>query len=181
MSSAIEYIRSDYFRYTGKRSSLVKMFFYSLTNHCFRFCFWYRLSSMKNWMRPLARLIRASISSRYGILISRKTKIGYGLYIGHGYGIIVNSSAIIGNNCNLSQFVTIGSNEGQAAVIGDEVYIGPSVCLVEKVLVGNRATIGAGAVVTKDVPDDATVAGVPAKVLNYDAPARYIGNKWVID
>lgn len=102
------------------------------------------------------------------------------MYIGHGFGIVVNSSAIIGNNCNLSQLTTIGANDGKAAVIGDNVYIGPNVCLVENVHIGNNVTIGAGAVVTKDIPDNATAAGVPAKVLNYDNAARYINNKWEI-
>lgn len=178
MNSVIKCIQSDYYRYRGKRASLFTMFMYSFTNHCFRFCFWYRLASQKNILMPLARLVRASISSRYGILISRKTKIGYGLYIGHGYGIVVNSSAVIGNNCNLSQFTTIGSNEGKAAEIGDNVYIGPNVCLVENVHIGNNVNIGAGAVVTKDIPDNATAVGVPAKVINYDRPATYINNKW---
>lgn len=48
------------------------------------------------------------------------------------------------------------------------------VCIVEGVKIGNNVTIGAGSVVTKDIPDNATVAGVPAKVLNYNNPARYI-------
>lgn len=60
------------------------------------------------------------------IQILRKTKIGYGLYISHGGPVVVNPSTVIGNNCNLSQFVTIGSNERKAAVIGDNVYIGPN-------------------------------------------------------
>ena len=91
----------------------------------------------------------------------------------------MNASTIIGNNCNLSQFTTIGSNEGHAAIIGDNVYIGPNVCVVEDVKIGNNVTIGAGAVVTKDIPQNATAAGNYAKVLNYNNPGRYIRNKWV--
>ena len=100
------------------------------------------------------------------------------MYIGHGYGIVVNSTAKIGNNCNLSQFTTIGSNEGKAAEIGDNVYIGPNVCIVENVHIGNNVNIGAGAVVTKDIPNNATAVGVPAKVINYDRPAVFINHKW---
>ena len=78
---------------------------------------------------------------------------------------MINGTAIIGNNVNLSQFTTIGSNRDKAAYIGDNVYIGPSVCIVENVCIGNCANIGAGAVVVKDVPQNATVAGVPAVIV----------------
>jgi serine O-acetyltransferase len=120
------------------------------------------------------------LTVKYGVQISRKCKIGYGFYIGHGIGIVINRGVIIGNNCNISQFLTIGSNKGTPAIIGDNVYIGPSVCLIEDVHIGNNATIGAGAVVTKDVPENATVAGVPAKVISYGEPGRFIKNRYGI-
>ena len=47
--------------------------------------------------------------------------------------MIINPTAVIGNNCNLSQFVTIGAIDGNAAEIGDNVYIGPNCCLIENV------------------------------------------------
>ena len=109
---------------------------------------------------------------------TRKTKIGYGLYIGHGGPVIINPTAVIGNNCNLSQFVTIGAIDGNAAEIGDNVYIGPNCCLIENVRIGNNVTIGSGSVVTHDIPDNATVAGNYAKVLNYDRPGKYVENRW---
>lgn len=90
------------------------------------------------------------LSRKYGIQIPPTVKIGYGLYIGHGIGIIINDSTVIGSNCNISQFLTIGSNRGTPAIIGDNVYIGPSVCIVENVRIGNNTTIGAGSVVVKD-------------------------------
>lgn len=92
--------------------------------------------------------------------------IGYGLYIGHYCGTIVSPHAIIGNNVNLSQFTTIGAVRGEAAVIGDNTYIGPSVCIVGRVNIGKNCTIGAGAVVTHDIPAGSTAAGVPAKVIS---------------
>ena len=79
---------------------------------------------------------------------------------------------------NLSQFTTIGSNEGKAAHIGNNVYIGPSVCIVENVKIGNNTTIGAGSVVTKDIPNNATAVGNYAKVINYNNPGRFILNRW---
>ena len=92
--------------------------------------------------------------------------------------IIIGSGTIIGNNVNLSQFLNIGSNHNAPAIIGDNVYIGPQVSIVENVIIESNATIGAGAVVVKNIPQNATVAGVPAKVLNYSNPGRYVGNRY---
>ena len=92
--------------------------------------------------------------------------------------MVVNGGTIIGNNVNLSQFLNIGTNHDTPAIIGDNVYIGPQVSIIEDVRIGNNSTIGAGAVVTKDVPENATAAGVPAKVLNLNNPGRYIYNRW---
>lgn len=110
--------------------------------------------------------------------IGLTAKVGYGLYIGHEGPVIINGTAIIGNNVNLSQFTTIGSNHGHAATIGDNVYIGSNVCIVEDVEIGSNATIGAGSVVTKDIPDNATAAGNYTKALNLNNPGRYIKNRW---
>lgn len=76
-------------------------------------------------------------------------QLGYGFYIEHGVAIVINPQTKIGNNCNISQGLTIGSNHGAPAPIGDNVYIGPGVCIVENVTIGNNATIGVGAVVIK--------------------------------
>lgn len=108
------------------------------------------------------------MTTKYGIQIPRTTKIDYGFYIGHGIGIVINGGTVIGNNVNVSQFLSIGTTKRTPAVIGDNVYIGPNVCIVENVHIGNNTTIAAGAVVVKDVPEGATVGGVPAKVLNYN-------------
>jgi len=80
---------------------------------------------------------------------------------------------------NLSQFTTIGANGGrQAAEIGDNVYIGPNVCIIEYVKIGNNATIGAGSVVTKDIPENATAAGNYAKVLSTNHPGSSVNRRW---
>lgn len=91
---------------------------------------------------------------------------------------MISSTAKIGNNFTVYQFSSIGCEEGRAAVIGDNVYIGLNVCIVEDVEIGDNVTIGAGSVVTKDIPENATAAGNYAKVLNYNNPRRYIGNAW---
>ena len=129
-------------------------------------------------MLKLFGIILWKLRNHQQIQILRKTKIGYGLYIGHGGPVIINPTAVIGNNCNLSQFVTIGAIDGNAAEIGDNVYIGPNCCLIEHVRIGDNVTIGAGSVVTHDIPDNATAAGNYAKVLNYNRPGKYVENRW---
>lgn len=178
--STVQYIKSDLFRYHGdyKLTSFLKAFFF---NRSFIYSFWFRLSKHQNpVISKYAKIFLRFKSLKYGIQIPSHTKIGYGLYIGHGMAVIINPSAIIGNNCNISQFTTIGSNHGKAAIIGDNVYIGPNVCIVENVTIGNNATIGAGSIVVKDIPNNATSVGSPSKTVNYDKPGRYIGNKWQI-
>lgn len=171
------YIKSDLYRYYGntKISTFIKAYIRSGT---FRFQCSFRLCNDRGLKKVIGLFLWSINRTKKRIQLPRTTKVGYGLYIGHGGPIVVNPTAIIGNNCNLSQFTTIGSNEGKAAEIGDNVYIGPNVCIVEHVKIGNNVTIGAGSIVTKDLPDNCTAVGNYAKVINYNNPGRYITNKW---
>ena len=106
--------------------------------------------------------------------------MGYGLFICYERPLIVNVTTVLGNNVNLSQFTTIGANGGrQAAVIGDNVYIGPNVCIIDHVKIGDNATIGAGSVVTKDIPDNATAVGNYAKVIHYNNAGNSVNKRWL--
>lgn len=174
-----DFIKSDLYRYYGKSNWLIFLKA-CLRNPAFRIQTDIRLYQSNSCVKKIVGyvLYKLNRNKKY-ISIPLETKIGYGLYIGHNGPIIINPTTIIGNNVNLSQFTTIGSNEGHAAIIGDNVYVGPNVCIVENVKIGDNATIGAGSVVTKDIPDNATAAGNYAKVLNYREPGRYIGNKWI--
>jgi serine O-acetyltransferase len=129
---------------------------------------WLRLSSKaKNpIVRRIARRLFVGMSKKYGLQIPPSVEIGYGLYIGHGLCVVMHAKTVIGDNCNLSQFTTIGSNRDTPARIGNNVYIGPNVCIVEDVTIGDNAIIGAGAVVVKDVPANCTVAGNPARIIS---------------
>lgn len=180
-SEIYQYIKSDFIRYGGKPTffNIIISVFIPPKNSAFVYSFWLRCCQYRTMLYPFARFMHYRLSIKYGIQIPVTTQIGYGLYLGHGIGVVVNSTAVIGNNCNLSQFTTIGSNHDKAAIIGDNVYIGPSVCIVENVHIGNNCTIGAGTVVTKDIPDNVTVAGVPAKIISFNEPGRYIINRWV--
>lgn len=182
MKELFRYIASDYQRYTGKRGGVRAILTYLLIgrNHCFNYSFWLRLASRRNPLFPIALLMHKRMTTKYGVQIPRTCQIGYGFYIGHGIGIVINPGTKIGNNVNISQFLTIGSNKGTPATIGDNVYIGPNVCIVEDVKIGNNSTIGAGSVVVKDIPEGATAAGVPAKVISYNNQAIYIKNPFKI-
>lgn len=171
-----EFLKSDLYRYSGKKS--IKSFLDCYRKEAgFRFSVAYRLINSKG-LEKIVGIFLWVIRNKQLIQISRHTKIGYGLYISHGGPVVVNPTTMIGNNCNLSQFVTVGSNEAKAAVIGDNVYIGPNCCIVEDVEIGNNVTIGAGSVVTKNLPENSTCAGNYAKVLNFNNPGRYIQNKY---
>lgn len=172
------YIKCDYARY-GKRPTLWRILWAIISrwNHSFTYCFWLRLASKPTVFYLFAAYMHKRMSRIYGVQIYPSTKIGPGLCLGHGINIVVNPNAVIGRNCNLSHFTTIGSNDSKAAHIGNNVYIGPSVCIVEDVIIGDEAIIGAGAVVVKDIPPKATAAGVPARVISYKAPGRYVRNR----
>lgn len=172
-----DYIKSDLMRYYGRcdRGTFVKAY---CKNRSFRFQVAFRLCHEKGLKKRVGLVLWKLNRTRRYIQIPKQTKVGYGLYIGHGGPVVISSTAVIGNNCNLSQFTTIGTNHGAGAVIGDNTYIGPNVCIVENVHIGSNVTIGAGSVVTKDIPDNATVAGNYAKVLNYNDPGRYIQRRW---
>lgn len=175
-----QYILSDLYRYSGNTTakSFVKNY---LFNRGFNFSFWLRLAGGKGILAKLAYPIFYYKKRKYGIDIHCSTQIGYGLYIGHGGPVVINPTTIIGNNVNLSQFTTIGANGGrQAATIGDNVYIGPNVCIIDDVTIGNNVTIGAGSVVTKDIPDHATAVGNYAKVIHYNHAGHAVNRRWIV-
>lgn len=175
----IRLINSDLYRFSGGVNCTVEIIFKGLLPLGRNVLFWFRMASYRKgrfwWFCKLMYKITSWISH---VEIPPGTKVGYGLYMGHNMCIVINEGTIIGNNVNISQFLNIGTNENTPAIIGDNVYIGPHVCIVENVYIGNNSTIGAGAVITRDIPENATAAGVPAKVLNYDNPGRYVAFRY---
>lgn len=113
-----------------------------------------------------------------GISIPASVSIGHSFYIGHFGGIILNSNTVIGNNCNISQGVTIGvSGIGErrgVPVIGNNVYIGANAVIAGKITIGDNAVIGACSLVTSDVNINAVVVGVPATEVSVKGSEGYI-------
>ena len=105
-----------------------------------------------------------ALSTITKVALSPAAEIGGGLRLGQVGGICVVEDAYIGRDCDLSEGVTIASCGG-APWIGDRVLIGPGAKLAGPIRVGNDAAIEPNAVVESDVPDGATVAGIPARVV----------------
>lgn len=175
-----DYIRSDYYRIKGRKDdSILRMLCATTVDVSLRFLFWFRLTKCGNkFIQWPARLFYMHLRMKHHIDIDRNTNIGYGFNILHDGPCVINVSAHIGDNVDFGQFSTIGSLYNNAATIGSNVYIGPGVCIVENVHIGDSATIGAGAVVVKDVEKGVTVAGNPAKEISRKEPGRLVWHKW---
>ena len=113
-------------------------------------------------MFVVTRVLFAPLNSCY--INMAPENIGGGLFLQHGFSTIIAAEKI-GERCHINQQVTIGYDETDSPVIGDNVLIAAGAIVIGKVNVGNNAKVGAGAVVVKDVPENATVVGVAAKVV----------------
>jgi serine O-acetyltransferase len=113
-----------------------------------------------------------------GISIGYSVKIGHSFYIGHFGGIIINANVIIGDNCNISQGVTVGVsgyNEKRGTpILGNEVYIGANAVIAGKINIGNNVLIGACSMVKDSFPENSVVMGVPAKIISQRGSKGYI-------
>ena len=95
------------------------------------------------------------------------TVVGRRLRVFHGAGIVVNDRTVLGDDVTLRQNVTLGNvrPDGPCPVVGDRVELGAGCIVLGGIRIGDDARVGAGAVVTKDVPAGATVVGNPARIL----------------
>ena len=113
-----------------------------------------------------------------GISLPYSVKIGHSFYIGHFGNIIINSKSTIGNNCNISQGVTIGVSGRDeyrgVPEIGNNVYLGANSTIAGKINIGDNAVIGANSLVIQDVLPSTTVLGVPAKIISSNDSTDYI-------
>jgi serine O-acetyltransferase len=123
----------------------------------FRNLFYHRTGMGGRFVSPLCRPLST--------LYITTPDIGPGLYIQHGFATII-SARRIGRDCWINQQVTIGyANRTDAPTLGDGVTVNAGAKVIGAVHVGDRARIGANAVVVKDVPPDVTVVGVPARIV----------------
>ncbi len=122
----------------------------------------------------IARMISQFSRFLTGIEIHPKAKIGKHLFIDHGMGVVIGETSEIGENVTIYHMVTLGgispsiNSEDQRGVkrhptLLDNVVVGSGAQVLGPVIVGKNAKIGANAVVTRDVPENAVMVGIPAK------------------
>lgn len=130
------------------------------------FCFFFI------WLRRL--------KVKYGFDISYRTTIGKGFYIGHFGNIVIHGDVVIGENCNISQGITIGvSNYGKnkgVPIIGNNVFIGPGAAIFGNIKIGDFVTIGANTVITESIDNHKTVIAPKSILVDKDLSPYYIQN-----
>jgi len=127
------------------------------------------------WRVPvLPRLI--SHISRFctGIEIHPGATIGEGFFVDHGMGVVIGETSVIGDNVTLYQGVTLGGTSQQHVkrhpTLGNNVVVGVGAQVIGDITIGDNAKVGAGSVVVNSVPPNATVVGVPGRVVSVRNP-----------
>lgn len=104
-----------------------------------------------------------------GIEIHPGAKIGNGLFIDHGMGVVIGETSEVGDNCTIYHQVTLGGtgkDKGKRhPTIGSNVMVGSGSKLLGPIILGDNVRIGANAVVLKDIPSNTTAVGIPAKIV----------------
>ena len=159
------------------------IFFHFLANKLWNFKFYLFARMTSQFSRFLT-----------GIEIHPAAKIGKNLFIDHGMGVVIGESSEIGNNVTLYHGVTLGgispseNSEKQRNIkrhptLKDNVIVGSGAQILGPIIIGNFARIGANTVILKDVPENATMVGNPAKNIstNTDTSFKPYGVRDIID
>ncbi len=132
---------------------------------CYRVNHWlweHRCRLLARWLSQVARMFTL-------IEIHPGAQIGERLFIDHGAGVVIGETAVIGDDVTLYQGVTLGGTGKEKGkrhpTIGNGVVIGAGAKVLGNIRVGDHSRVGASSVVTRDVPDDSTVVGVPGHLI----------------
>lgn len=151
------------------RSSF-EVFLYPSFKAILRYRLAHRLYKRKHYF--LARWISQRTARKTGIEIHPGATIGKGLFIDHGNGVVIGETAIIGDNVTLYQGVTLGGTGKEKGkrhpTIGNNVMISAGAKVLGSFTIGENSKIGAGSVVLSEVPPNATVVGVPGRIVKRD-------------
>ena len=120
----------------------------------------------------LARWVSQRAVRKTGIEIHPGAKIGKGLFIDHGSGVIIGETAELGDNVTLYQGVTLGGTGKEQGkrhpTLRDNVMVSAGAKVLGSFTIGENSKIGAGSVVLKEVPPNCTVVGVPGRIVKRD-------------
>jgi serine O-acetyltransferase len=136
---------------------------------------------------PLVPRFLAEIVHRItGIDIHPGATIGRSFFIDHGTGVVIGGTAIVGDNVTLYQGVTLGGTSLQHTkrhpTLGNNVSVGAGANILGDITIGDNAKIGANSVVVRDVPPNATVVGIPGRVVLQDGkPVMSLGQRPQVD
>lgn len=126
----------------------------------------YRISNylLKRNFFSLSQIVHYFSTLLTNVDISPYANISQSVEIWHGLGVVIGRNSQIGSRVVICQQVTMGSGKPK---IGDDVFIGAGVKILGDIIIGNNVKIGANAVILEDVPDNCTVAGIPAKIVKF--------------
>ncbi len=137
--------------------------FHALVTHRFAHALW------QEGRTDFALYLQSQSSRIFAVDINPAAQIGIGLMIDHGTGVVIGETAVVGDNCSILQNVTLGGNGKETGdrhpKIGDHVLLAAGAKVLGNITVGHCSKVAAGSVVLKDVPNNKTVAGVPAKIV----------------
>lgn len=126
-------------------------------------------SLLENGHPFLARLVSQTARHITGIEIHPGARIGKGLLIDHGMGVVIGETAEIGDDCTIYQGVTLGGTGKDVGkrhpTLGDRVMVGAGAKILGPVHIGSDSKVAANAVVLHEVPDACTAVGIPARVV----------------
>lgn len=183
-------LRADYSRYVNTESGRLTFLTarrYASHNHLFGTIMHYRLLHARLVSRlhapGLGKLLNKLVPFRDDVSIHEAAQIGPGLLIYHGIALVIGSGVKAGSHLTLEHQVTLGNRIGSGRpgelafpVLGDRVFVGCGASVLGPIKIGSDATIGAGAVVIRDVPSGATAVGVPARVVVANSEALVTGD-----
>lgn len=138
-----------------------------------------RLPLLPRWLSNVNRFLT-------GIEIHPAAKIGKGVFIDHGMGVVIGETAEVGDYCTIYQGVTLGgtslSHGKRHPTLEPNVTVGVNSAVLGAIRVGANSKIGGGSVVVKDVPPNSTVVGVPARVVMQNGvPVRAVPDRPQVD
>jgi serine O-acetyltransferase len=138
---------------------------------------WYRVGHWlwNNRRRHLARFLQSRVSQALAIDIHPAARIGHGVFIDHGTGVVIGETSVVGNNVSMLHEVTLGGTGKETGdrhpKVGDGVLLSAGAKILGNIEIGRASKVGAGSVVLKNVGARTTVAGVPARMVAADRHA----------